>query len=591
MKPLLILISIFLLILICATARAAVTRIHNNSATTNAVPSVEQAGVSGLPAALAGKAGTNEARAVALTNLANQFQGMFIGATIISNKVGAQEGYVNSGTNFTLAVIRNQVGEITMRPTALLIWNQGALGGTFGYENHPLLLIRSGPGFTNWQERSYMGWERSSATTDYGFSPTWVLGPAANPDKSEISGFVLANIENGSVHRFIVIPTNVFYGANGFTEFTTEGTGAHKFNTGLEGSGRAGTGGVEFGSGGSSPTITARITAAGVITANGSGLTNLPITALQGSGGAGTAATQGTAGLVLKSAANGGVFWAAGGGYSGWETNTAAASAFKSTNNISTPTLTNSGNLQTATLNTTGNATVGGNLYPGGFTGAWIYQRADGFLGVEKNNQDKVLEWSYSGTLVKTDTTKGTIGLWFCNNIVAGGDTQIWRPSSGHLAVSTNLSAVGSITATNGVVGAMGSSTMSTGVVSVATSASTNLFTGWSYTTAFGDIGMETNSSFVITNARSAGQVVVSFGAAIAGANGNLVSVHIYTNHVRCSLLWIEANTLLTAYETTFKEFALPALAANTRVSLFIGNGSAASVNVKNACLNVKGAN
>jgi hypothetical protein len=45
-------------------------------------------------------------------------------------------------------------------------------------------------------------------------------------------------------------------------------------------------------------------------TNNGAGLTNLPISSLQGAGGAGTPATNGTAGQVLSSAANGGVYWA-----------------------------------------------------------------------------------------------------------------------------------------------------------------------------------------------------------------------------------------------------------------------------------------
>ena len=49
----------------------------------------------------------------------------------------------------------------------------------------------------------------------------------------------------------------------------------------------------------------------GTYSGSGSGLTNLPITALQGSGGAATAAANGTAGQVLNSAGNGGVYWAA----------------------------------------------------------------------------------------------------------------------------------------------------------------------------------------------------------------------------------------------------------------------------------------
>lgn len=46
----------------------------------------------------------------------------------------------------------------------------------------------------------------------------------------------------------------------------------------------------------------------------GNGVTNVPIRGLQGSGGSGTAATNGTLGMVLISAANGGVFWGAASG-------------------------------------------------------------------------------------------------------------------------------------------------------------------------------------------------------------------------------------------------------------------------------------
>lgn len=51
--------------------------------------------------------------------------------------------------------------------------------------------------------------------------------------------------------------------------------------------------------------------ASGGFIGNGLSLTNLPITGLQGSGGAGTAASNGTAGLKLTSAGNGGVYWTA----------------------------------------------------------------------------------------------------------------------------------------------------------------------------------------------------------------------------------------------------------------------------------------
>lgn len=67
------------------------------------------------------------------------------------------------------------------------------------------------------------------------------------------------------------------------------------------------------------------------------------------------------------------------------------------------------------------------------------------------------------------------------------------------------------------------------------------------------------------------------------------MSFHLLTNDVPTGIIWIEASGN-TVYETGFKEvvITLPALC---RVSVAGGQDGNRNVLVKNACLNVKGAN
>lgn len=156
------------------------------------------------------------------------------------------------------------------------------------------------------------------------------------------------------------------------------------------------------------------------------------------------------------------------------------------------------------------------------------------------------------------------------------------------LYLNGNPTVAGTLTATNGVFGAYGCLTMSTGVVTVATSASTNQFSAWSYLKTFGGMGTETNSNIVVTNA---GDYRISFGCSMKGGNSDAIKTLVFTNGVVCTILMFEKTMQSPAIaETGFKEFVvtLPALC---RVSLYVADLSANSVDIQNACLNVKGAN
>lgn len=146
----------------------------------------------------------------------------------------------------------------------------------------------------------------------------------------------------------------------------------------------------------------------------------------------------------------------------------------------------------------------------------------------------------------------------------------------------------GPVFATNAVFGAYGCATMSTGTVVVATSTSTNTFTGWSYLKTFGGIGSLTNTSIVVTNA---GDYRISFGCSLLGGNGDAVKALILTNDVVCPLIMFEKTMQNPAIaETGFKEVVVN-LPASCRVGIGIANGSANNTSVQNLCFNVKGAN
>lgn len=185
------------------------------------------------------------------------------------------------------------------------------------------------------------------------------------------------------------------------------------------------------------------------------------------------------------------------------------------------------------------------------------------------------------------------------NQILAGMASQVYAQGltngfittaslTGQNLVVSNLTASASITATNMITGSYGCLIMSTGQVTVATSASTNLFTAYNYTNTFGSIGIETNSSFVVTNAC---RVRVSFGASLLGSNADTVTAAIYTNGVDCGIVrFTKVMQSPAIAETGFKEFTM-AVPALCRISVYIGNTAAANVNVQNLCFNVKGAN
>lgn len=190
----------------------------------------------------------------------------------------------------------------------------------------------------------------------------------------------------------------------------------------------------------------------------------------------------------------------------------------------------------------------------------------------------------YASLMASNITATGTV---LATNIVANGTgTNIFAES----LFTNNLVVSGAILATNYIQGSYGCFAMGTGVVAVATSTSTNVVGSmFNYVDVYGTCGNETNSNIVVTNA---GKYRISFGAGIAGANNPAsISLHLTTNGTPCDIVWVEASPSgTTTYETGFKEFVVT-LPANCRVSLAAGNGSANGVNLRNVCLNVKGAN
>lgn len=192
-----------------------------------------------------------------------------------------------------------------------------------------------------------------------------------------------------------------------------------------------------------------------------------------------------------------------------------------------------------------------------------------------------------------TTTIQSSTSLFYD---VPSGSGHIFRVSSGNkLSVGVNGATItgdeivtGSATATNGVFGAYGCMTMSTGVVSVATSASTNKFTAFSYVKTFGGIGSLTNTAIVVTNA---GDYSISFGCSMLGGNADQVKTLIITNDVVCTLIMFEKTMQSPAVaETGFKEVVVN-LPAACRVGIGIANLSATATSIQNLCLNVKGAN
>jgi len=122
---------------------------------------------------------------------------------------------------------------------------------------------------------------------------------------------------------------------------------------------------------------------------------------------------------------------------------------------------------------------------------------------------------------------------------------------------------------------------MSTGTVTVATSASTNIFAAWSYSIASGGVGIETNANIVLTNA---GVWDISVGTYIGGADGETMKLMLFTNGVNCGLTGMGFTATANASsETGFKDVIL-SLPAMTKLSVRFSN-TGGSTSVQNACL------
>lgn len=210
---------------------------------------------------------------------------------------------------------------------------------------------------------------------------------------------------------------------------------------------------------------------------------------------------------------------------------------------------------------------------------------SSGFDGAAFQNPAGI-EFLVDGT-VSSSVVPTKVSIMTGNN-GSGRTERMAISSAGSVTVYSNLNVSGPIISTNFIVGGYGCLTMATGTVSVATSASTNLFLAYSYADNFGSIGIETNANFVTTNA---GRYRISFGCSMKGGNGDDVKTMVFTNGVHCGVITFEKIMQNPAIaETGFKEFTVttPALC---RISLQIANGSVTSTEIQNLCFNVKGAN
>lgn len=145
----------------------------------------------------------------------------------------------------------------------------------------------------------------------------------------------------------------------------------------------------------------------------------------------------------------------------------------------------------------------------------------------------------------------------------------------------------GTISAKGLINGAYGSLAMGTGAVTIASG--TLMTNVWSYSSTSGSIGVETNTTLVVTNA---GNYFISFGSLIAGANTDVLNLKLVTNGVPVNVVKLSFTcTAQSTSETGFKEFAI-ALPAMCRVGLNPTNTlTAANMTIQNTVLNVKGAN
>lgn len=196
------------------------------------------------------------------------------------------------------------------------------------------------------------------------------------------------------------------------------------------------------------------------------------------------------------------------------------------------------------------------------------------------------IEWALAATRRMTLTTFGIIhyGSPYVDFEMNGGPKM--RMDMAKISFTTNVTSSGTITATNGITGSYGCLAMGTGAVTQVTG--TLLFTNWAYSKVFGDIGVETNSVLVVTNARD---VTISFGSLIAGGVADVLGLAITTNGVRCDIARLGFTASATsASETSFKEFAI-SVPAMCRIGINPTNAASANMTLQNLILNVKGAN
>jgi hypothetical protein len=166
----------------------------------------------------------------------------------------------------------------------------------------------------------------------------------------------------------------------------------------------------------------------------------------------------------------------------------------------------------------------------------------------------------------------------------------MWRIAAGNIGIKTNLTVVGTVTATNGVFGAYGSMSIGTTNATYTPGATTtNIISGYDYRKAFGGIGIVTNS-FWVTNA---GDYRISFGSAIQpGANNQTQHITVRTNGVDWPYVRLTVNNLSsTAWETGFKETVIT-LPANAVVSLWFWDSSTTgTASTANLVFNLRPAN
>jgi hypothetical protein len=220
----------------------------------------------------------------------------------------------------------------------------------------------------------------------------------------------------------------------------------------------------------------------------------------------------------------------------------------------------------------------------------------DGFYaGYQSSNSSQCV---FLGQYAGTNTVRPKTLL--IDTVYKGTNALIYGEfDTGLVRINTNLHVTGNVgIGTNNptaklevygrIQGAYGSATCSTGIVTVATSASTNLFTGFNYSKTYATVSMATNTTFVMA---ASGDVLISFGARIGGANLNTIGLHCFTNGVHCKLAMFNYTcTAVALDESGFKQFVVSLPAAAT-IDLRVSNSSAANTTVDQVCFNVMGPN